>query len=152
MGRIKCRLCFKKKQAKKSICAPKIALRVELSDPARNSFFPADFLSARLQCSQLLWNCAKIKAVYHRGWGERGLDIAQTIGPNCSMTHSPGKIEYNCRYFMMSFRKQIGEYKFGKNCFYTFLQAQPAVQHTSTCPLPDQSFNWSLFLLMSIAD
>jgi hypothetical protein len=35
------------------------------------------------------------------------------------MTHSPGKIEYICRYFIMSFRKQIGEYKFGKNCFYT---------------------------------
>jgi hypothetical protein len=30
-----------------------------------------------------------------------------------------GKIEYNCRYFIMSFRKQIGEYKFGKNCFHT---------------------------------
>jgi hypothetical protein len=54
----------------------KIALRVELSDPAQNSFLPADFLSARLQCSQLLWNCAKIKAVYRRAWGERGLDIA----------------------------------------------------------------------------
>jgi hypothetical protein len=33
-----------------------------------------------------------------------------------SLTH---KIEYNCRYFIMSFRKQIGEYKFGKNCFHT---------------------------------
>jgi hypothetical protein len=105
---------FQKKQAKKSIFAPKIALRVELSDLARNSFFPTDFLSARLQCSQLLWNCAKIRAR-----GEQGLDIAQTIGPNCSLTHSPGKTEYNCRYFIMSFRKQIGEYKFGKNCFYT---------------------------------
>ncbi len=72
---------FKKKQAKKSIFAPKIALRVELSDPALNSFFPADFLSARLQYSQPLWNCAKIKAVYRRARGERVLDIAQTIGP-----------------------------------------------------------------------
>jgi hypothetical protein len=83
---------FKKKKAKKSIFAPKIALRVERSDPPRNSYFPADFLSARLQCSQLLWKCAKIKAVYRRAQGERGLDIAQTIGLNCSMTHSPGKI------------------------------------------------------------
>jgi hypothetical protein len=65
---------FKKKQAKKSIFAPKIALRVERSDPARNSFFPAEFLSACLQCSQLLWNCAKINAVYRRARGERGLD------------------------------------------------------------------------------
>jgi hypothetical protein len=23
------------------------------------------------------------------------------------MTHSPGKIEYNCRYFIMTFRTQI---------------------------------------------
>ena len=85
---------FKKKQAKKSIFAPKIALRVERSDPARNSYFPADFLSARLQRSQLLWNFAKIKAIYRSGRGEPGLGIAQTIGLNCSMTHSPGKIEY----------------------------------------------------------
>jgi hypothetical protein len=51
MGKIKFSLCLKKKQAQKSIFAPKIALRVELSDTARNSYFPADFLSARLQCS-----------------------------------------------------------------------------------------------------
>ena len=62
---------FKKKQAKKLIFAPKIALRVECSDPARNPYFPADFLSARLECSQFLWNCAKIKAVYRRVRGER---------------------------------------------------------------------------------
>jgi hypothetical protein len=48
MGRIKCSLCFKKKQAKKLIFAPKIALRVELSDPARNHQFRADFFNARL--------------------------------------------------------------------------------------------------------
>jgi hypothetical protein len=111
MGKIKYRLCLKKKQAKKSILAPKIALRVELLDPARNSFFLAEFLSAPLQCSQLLWNCAKIKAVYRRARGERGLDIAQTIGPNCSMTHSPGKIENNCPYFIMTFRTQIHKKK-----------------------------------------
>ena len=40
---------FKKKQAKKFIFAPKIALRVR-SDPARNHKFRADFLNARLQC------------------------------------------------------------------------------------------------------
>ncbi len=80
---------FKKKTGQKVIFAPKITLRVEHSDPAQNSFFPADFLSARLQCSKLLWNCAKIKAVYPRARGERGLDVAQTFGLNCSMTHSP---------------------------------------------------------------
>jgi hypothetical protein len=77
-------------------------------------------LSARLQCSQFLWNCAKIKAVvYRRARGERGLDIAQTIDPNCSMTHSPGKIEYNFRAFIMTFRTQIHKKKFGKNGFHT---------------------------------
>ncbi len=110
---------FKKKQAKKSIFAPNIALRVERSDPARNSYFPADFLSALLQCSQLFWNRAKIKAVYRRAQGERGLDLAQTIGLNCSMTHSPGKIRYNCRYFIMTSCTQIHTKKFCENCFRT---------------------------------
>ncbi len=119
MARIKCSLCFKKKQAKKLIFAPKIALRVELSDPARNSVFPTDFLSARLLCSQLLSNCAKIKAVNRRARGERGLDIAQTIGLNCRVTHCPGKIEYNCRNFIMSFRTEIHKKNFGKNGFHT---------------------------------
>ncbi len=50
-----------KKQAKKLIFAPKIALRVELSDPAQNSFFFADFLSARLQRSQELWNSGTLQ-------------------------------------------------------------------------------------------
>jgi hypothetical protein len=51
--------------------------------------------------------------------GGKGIDIAQTIGPNCSMTHSPGKIEYNCRYFIMTFHTQIHKKKFGKNDFHT---------------------------------
>jgi hypothetical protein len=71
MGRIKCSLCLKKKQTKKLIYAPKIALRVERSDLGRNPGFPADFLSACFQCSQLLRICAKIKVVYRRVRGER---------------------------------------------------------------------------------
>jgi len=116
MGKIKWRLCLKKKQAKKLIFDPKIALRTERSDLARNAYFPADFLSARFQCSRLFHNCAKIKAVYQRARGEHRLETAQTIGLNCSMTHSPGKIEYNCRYFLMTFRTQIRVHKkkFGK--------------------------------------
>jgi hypothetical protein len=110
---------FKKKQAKKLIFDPKIALRVELSDPSRNSFFPADFLSARLECSQFLWNCAKIKG-FIAGRGESAdQKKTQTISPNGSMTHSPGKTEYNCRYFLMTFRKRIGKNKFSKNDFHT---------------------------------
>ena len=58
-----------KNQAKKLTFDPKIALRTERSDPARNSFFPADFLSARLQCSQFLRNCRNIKPLYGRGGG-----------------------------------------------------------------------------------
>jgi hypothetical protein len=50
---------------------------------------------------------------------ERRLEIAQTISLNCSMTHSPGKIEYNCGYFIMTFRTQIHKKKFDKNCFCT---------------------------------
>jgi hypothetical protein len=60
---------FKKKAAKKSIFAPKIALRVERSDPARNHYFPTDFLSAGLQCSQLLHNCGKFLQLNGRALG-----------------------------------------------------------------------------------
>jgi hypothetical protein len=60
---------FLKKQAKESIFAPKIALRVERSDPARNPYFPADFLSARLQCSRLLHNCGKFLQLNGRALG-----------------------------------------------------------------------------------
>jgi hypothetical protein len=67
--------------------APEIALRVEGSDPDQ------------------LRNCGNIKPLYKRGRGERKLDIAQTIGLNCGVTHSPGKIEYNCHYFLMTFSK-----------------------------------------------
>jgi len=41
------------------------------------------------------------------GGGECELEKAQTIGLNCGVTHSRGKIEYNCRYFLMTFRKRI---------------------------------------------
>ncbi len=81
---------FKKKQAKKLIFAPKIALRVESSDPARNPYFLADFLSARFRCSQLPRNCVNIIA------GGRGESAdqkkTQTISLNCGVTHSRGKI------------------------------------------------------------
>jgi hypothetical protein len=71
MGKFKCILCLKKKQAKKLIFAPKIALRVECSDPARNPYFPADFLSARFRCSQLPRNYVNITAVYRMARGKR---------------------------------------------------------------------------------
>jgi hypothetical protein len=52
-----------------------------------------------------------------RGRGERRLETAQTIGLNCGVTHCPGKIEYNCPNFIMTFRTQIHKKKFGKKCF-----------------------------------
>ncbi len=108
---------FKKKQAKKLIFDPKISLRTERSDPAQNHKFCADFLNVRLQCSQLLRNFGNIKPLYRRGRGERRLETAQTMGLNCGVTHCPGKIEYNCRYFIMTFRTQIHKKKFSKKCF-----------------------------------
>ncbi len=73
MGKIKCSLCLKK-PAKKSIFVPKIALRVERSDPARNPYFPANFLSARLKCSRLLHNCGKFLLLNWRALGLELLD------------------------------------------------------------------------------
>ncbi len=119
MGKIKCSLCFKKKQAKKLSFAPKIALRVECSDPARNPYFPADFLSACFRCSQLPRNFVNISVVYRRARGERWPEKTKTISLNCGVTHSRDKIEYNCRYFLMTFRKRIRKNKFSKNDFHT---------------------------------
>ncbi len=91
MGRIKCSLCFKKKLSKKLIFDPKIALRVERSDPAQNSYFTAHFSNALFKCSRPLRNWGNIKPLHGRGGGERKLDIAQTIGLNCGVTHSPAQ-------------------------------------------------------------
>jgi hypothetical protein len=62
-----------------------------------------------------------IKPLYGRGRGEHRLEIAQTISLNCGVTHSPGKIEYNCRYFLMTFRKQKRKKKFCKKKLYRVL-------------------------------
>ena len=43
------------------IFAPEIALRVDRSDPARNSYFTAHFSNARFKCSRPLRNCGNIK-------------------------------------------------------------------------------------------
>jgi hypothetical protein len=99
--------------------APEIALRVEGSDPVQNSYFTAHFSNARFKCSRPLRNCGNIKQLYRRGRGEYKLDIAQTIGLYFGVTHSPSKIEYNCCYFLMTFRTKILKKKFGKNGFHT---------------------------------
>ncbi len=74
MGRIKSSLCLKEKQSKKLIFDPNIPLRTEHSDTAQNPNFHAYFLITRLQCSQFLRNCSKIKAVY-RFIGGRGESV-----------------------------------------------------------------------------
>ncbi len=74
----------------------------------------------RVNFNPLKINIAKIKPLSIKWWGgERRLEKAQTISPNCNETPSPGKIEYNCRYFILTFRTQIHKKKFGKNCFHS---------------------------------
>jgi hypothetical protein len=65
------------------IFAPEIALRVERSDPAQNSYFTAHFSNARFKCIRPLHNCGNIKLLYRRGEGERRLEKTQTISLNC---------------------------------------------------------------------
>ncbi len=67
MGRIKCSLCLKK-QTKKLIFVPEMALRVERSDPAWNPYFPANFSNVSFKSSRFLLNCWNIKPLYGRGW------------------------------------------------------------------------------------
>jgi hypothetical protein len=52
--------------------------------------------------------------------GERGIDRAQAISLNCGVIHSRGKIECNCRYFLMTFRKRIRKNKFNKMVFIIY--------------------------------
>jgi hypothetical protein len=65
----------------------------------------------------------------------------QTISLKCGVTHSPGKIEYNCRYFIMTFRTQIHKKKFDK-CFRNL---QGTMSH---CPLTNTSSLKSLQLTL----
>jgi hypothetical protein len=117
MGKIKCSLCFKKKQAKQLIFDLKSLWEPSILIPLEILIFPPTF---QMLASSVVGLCATVeilKRYMGEAGGERWLDIAQMIGPNCSMTHSPGKIEYNCRYFIMTFRTQIHKKKFGKKCF-----------------------------------
>jgi hypothetical protein len=131
MGKIKFCLCFKKKQAKKSIFAPKIAPRVERSHLARNSYFPATFWVPA--CSVVSFSTTEeILNRYMGEGGERGIDRAQTISLNCGVTHSRGKIEYNCRYFIMTFCTQIHPKNSVKNVFVLYRVLCP----TARWPIP----------------
>ncbi len=118
MDKIKCSLCLKKKQAKMLIFAPKIALRVERSDPARNHKFRATFwmpvcnvvsFSATVEILTIIWE--KPGGALTRNSTDDRSELWRDS--------KPVKIEYNCRYFILSFRRQIGEHKFGKNGFHT---------------------------------
>jgi hypothetical protein len=69
------------------------------------------------------------------GGEERGIDKAETISPNCGVTHSRGKIENNCRYFLMTFRKRIRKKKFCKNDFHTLQGTMSYSPFTNTSSL-----------------
>ncbi len=58
-----------------------------------------------------------------------------TISLNCGVTHSPGKIEYNCRYFSITFRTQIHQKIFGKKCFRNLQGAMSHRPLTNTSSL-----------------
>ncbi len=66
MGKIKCSLCFLQKQAKKSIFDPKIALRTERFDRARNSYFTAHF---QMPTSSVVGLCTTVE-ILNRYMGE----------------------------------------------------------------------------------
>jgi hypothetical protein len=89
------------------IFGPKIALRTECSDTAQNPNFRADFLNARYSVVSFSATEEILNRYMGERGGERGLEKAQTIGLNCGVTHSRGKIEYKCCFFLMTFRKQI---------------------------------------------
>jgi hypothetical protein len=66
---------FCKKQAKKFIFAPEIALRVERSDPVRNSYsiFLPTFQMLASSVIGLSATCGNIKPLYLEG-GRKGVD------------------------------------------------------------------------------
>ncbi len=68
--------------------------------------------------------------------------IPRKTGPNCSMTHCPGKIEYNCRYFLMTFRKWISKSKFSKTDFHTLQGIMSHRPLTNTSSLKITAAYW----------
>jgi hypothetical protein len=65
------------------------------------------------------------------------------------MTHSPGKIEYNCRYFIMTFLTQIHKKKFGKKCFRNLQGTMSHRPLTNTSSLKIAAAYWSSYFLIS---
>jgi hypothetical protein len=59
------------------------------------------------------------------------------------MTHSPGKIGDNCRYFLMTFRTQIHKKKFGKNGFHTLQGTMSHRPLTNTSGLKITAAYWT---------
>ncbi len=60
------------------------------------------------------------------------------------MTHSPGKIEYNCRYFIMTFRTQIHKKKFCKKCFRNLqgTMSHRPLANTSSLKIAAAYYTW----------
>ncbi len=99
--------------AHKWLWEPSVLIRPEINILAPTFWMPASSVvsfSATVE---------RLKCFIGGRWGERWLEKTQTISLHCGGTPSPGKIEYNCRYFIKTFRKLISEKKFGKICFHT---------------------------------
>jgi hypothetical protein len=109
MGKIKCSLCLKKNRPKSQFLP-----RVKSSDPARNPYFPADFLSASLQCSRLFHNCGKFLQLNGRAVG---LELLEKRTQDISVSSQLVKYNIIGATIFTTFRTQIHTKKFGKNCF-----------------------------------
>ena len=111
---------FKKKSRPKCWYLPLISLweYSALIRPKILMFPPTLWVPA---CSAVGFSATVEILIHYLGEAGGSADqiTAQTIGLNCGVTHCPGKIEYNCRYFLMTFRKWIRKNKFSKNDFYT---------------------------------
>ncbi len=100
----------------KSLWQLMVLIRPEIIYFARTFWIPAYSV---VSFSATVERLKRAKAVYRRARGERRLEKTQTIAQS-----QPQK-EYNCRYFILTFRKQKGEKIFGKNGFHTLQHCKP---------------------------
>ena len=130
-----------KKQAKKLIFASEIALKVQRSDPAQNPYVPADFLSARLQCSRLLHHCGKFLQL-----NGRPLRL-ELLKKRTHARHSVSSqlVKYNIigATIFMTFRTQIHTKKFGKNGFRNLQGTMSHRPLTNTSSLKITAAQWT---------
>ena len=141
MSRIICSLCFKKKQAKKSIFDPKIALRTEPFDPARNSYFTAHFSNVHFKCSRPLRNCGNIKLLYGRGQGEA--QTRYSTDDRSELWHDSQPWQNRILLSLLSYDiPHVNmQKKFGKNGFHTLQGTMSHRPMTNTSSLKSLQLN-----------